>query len=139
MAGKTLNLVLQMVDAFSDAAAVCFELRFTGASAANAAAQAREARSLTGETGKQIAELRQLDLHLAFSAMRPLRKDVENQLGPIDHRQVGNLRNLAHLSRRQILIKNEKVCAFLHGVHEHVFELAASQLKPVLTAVRALH
>src|SRR4051794_6745048 len=113
MAGKTLNLMLQMVDAFSDTAAVCFELCFTGASAADAATQAREARSLTGEPGEQVAELRQLDLHLAFSAMRSLRKDIENQLGPIDYRQVGDLRNLAYLSRRQILIKNEEVCAFL--------------------------
>lgn len=96
-----------MVDALSDATAVRFELRFTGTSAADATAQAREARSLTGETGKQITKLRQLDLHLAFSAMGPLRKDVENQLSPINDHEVGDLLNSAELRGSQILIENQ--------------------------------
>ena len=107
MTGKALDLSFQIVDALSDAAAVRFELCFPGTSAANASAQAREARSLTGETGEQIAKLRQLDLHLAFSAMRPLRKNVENQLGAIDDREVGDLRNGAQLRGGQILIEDQ--------------------------------
>ena len=95
MAGKALNLSLQIVDALSDSTAVRFEFCFARPSAANAPAQTRETRALAGETREQIAKLRQLDLHLPFAAMGALRKDVENQLGPIDDRQVADLRNRA--------------------------------------------
>src|SRR5678815_3808606 len=128
-----------MIDALSDATAVRFELRFTGTSAADSPAQAREACSLAGETREQIPELRQLDLHLALSAMRSLRKNVENQLGPIDNGEVGDLLNGAQLRRGQILIEDEQVCAFLHGLHQHVLEFAASQLEPMVAALCALH
>src|SRR5262245_60610459 len=97
MAGKALDLPLQMVDTFSDAAAIRFELRFTGTSAADTAAQARKARSLPGKTGEQITKLCQLDLHLAFAGVRPLRKDVKNQLGAIDDREIGDLCNGTYL------------------------------------------
>ena len=128
-----------MVDAFSDATAVRFELRFTGTSAADPPAQTREARSLTGETGEQITKLRQFDLHLPFSAMRPLRKDIENQLRPIDDREVGDLFNGAQLRGSQILIEDEQIRSLLHGLHQHVFEFAASQLEPMMAALCALH
>jgi hypothetical protein len=93
VAGKALDLSLQIVNALSDTTAVRFELRFAGPSAADAPAQAREARSLTGETRKQITKLRQLDLYFAFPAMCPLRKDVEDQLGPINDCEVGDFRD----------------------------------------------
>src|ERR1041384_7809991 len=139
MAGKAFDLARQMIDAISDAASIRFEFRLTGAPTANAATQAREARALTGETGEQITKLRQLDLHLAFPAMCPLCKDIENELCSIDDRQVGNLRNCTDLGRSQILIENEEVRALLHGLRQYVLEFTASQLKPMAPALCALH
>src|SRR5512141_1000489 len=127
-----------MVDALSDTPAVRFKLCFTGTSAADATTQAREAYSLAGETWEQITELCQFDLHFPFSTMCSLCKDVEYQLGPIDDGEVGDFINGAQLCRGQILIEDEQVCTFLHGLHQHVLEFATPQLKAMMAALCAL-
>src|SRR6185369_14353860 len=71
-------------DALADAAAVDLELRLTGTARADAAAEAREVGPLSGEAGREILELGELDLQLALEAPRPLREDVEDERAPID-------------------------------------------------------
>ena len=79
-----LQIALQFGDADTDAAAVGFELGFTGSAGADAAAQAGQRGTLAGQPGQQILELRQFHLEAPFSGARPAGEDVEDELGAID-------------------------------------------------------
>ena len=77
--------LLQHGDALAHAAAVDLELGLAGSAVADhAAGLARQMRPLAGEARQQVLELRQLDLELARLRGRPLREDVEDQLGAVD-------------------------------------------------------
>ena len=62
-----VNLCFKIVDARVNAAAVHFELRFTGAARTDAAAETREHEALPAETRQIVLELRKLDLQLALT------------------------------------------------------------------------
>ena len=56
---------------------------------------------LTGQAGLQVAQLRNLDLQLAFERAGALRKDVENKLAPIDNAQLEFVFQIAGLGRAE--------------------------------------
>jgi hypothetical protein len=53
-----------------------------------------------GEPGKEILELRQLDLELGLMAAGPGRKDVQNDFGPIHNPDVELALEIGPLDRR---------------------------------------
>ena len=56
-----------------------------------------------------MGELRELDLELAFRAMRPLRKNIQNQAHPIDNAAVERPLQIALLRPRQGMIEDHDV------------------------------
>jgi hypothetical protein len=79
------QLALEARNSFLHAPSVDFQLRFTRAACANATSLTRQVMPHPSETRQKILQLRELDLQSSFTAARPLRKNVENQLRSIEH------------------------------------------------------
>ncbi len=99
---------LQVADALANAPAVDFQLGFTRAAGADAAAQARQVGPLARQSRHEIFQLRQLHLQLAFVAARPLGEDVEDQLAAVDDANFEGVFQIALLRRRQILVNDDQ-------------------------------
>ena len=56
-------------------------------------------RPLASESRREITQLRDLDLQLAFEGARALRENIENQLASIDDAEVQFLFEVAGLRR----------------------------------------
>ena len=97
----------QADDALAYAPAVDLELRLTGSTRPDAAAETREVRPGAREARQHVLELRQLDLELALQAARPTGEDVEDQLAPVEHLDVQLLRQVALLRRAQVLVDED--------------------------------
>src|SRR5262249_51326590 len=79
------QLALEPRDSFLHAPAVDFQLRFTRPASADATRLSRQVMPHPSEARQKILQLRELDLQSAFTAARPLRKNVEDQLRSIEH------------------------------------------------------
>ncbi len=104
-----IDLTLNRLDADANTTTIGFEFRFTGATRADAATEARQCRPAPGEARKQVLELRELDLPLALTRARAAREDVENQLRPIDDLALEFLLELTKLSRRELVVEDHEV------------------------------
>ena len=78
------DLLADDAEPVADVPAIDFELGFTGAPGADAAAEPRQPVARADEPGHQVLELRELDLELALARARPAREDVEDQLRAIE-------------------------------------------------------
>lgn len=85
LAAQLFEARLERLDALADQAAVGFELRFTGTTQANTALLAFKVSPRANESRRQILQLCELDLQLAFVAAGALREDIENEARAIDH------------------------------------------------------
>ena len=56
----------------------------------------------------KILELRQLDLHLAFMALRAQRKNIQDQHGAVDHARLDSGSQIAHLRGGKIVIEYDQ-------------------------------
>ena len=92
-----------------DFAPVDFELRFTGTARADAAAEPRERDARADQVRLAVAQLRELDLQLAFARARVLREDVEDQHRAVDDRQRHDLFEVDALARAQIVEHHQDV------------------------------
>ncbi len=120
--------LFQMTDALADAPAVDFELRFTRAARADAAAQPRQMRPLARQARQQIFELCKFYLHLALVAARALGENIEDQLAAIDDAHFERRFQIALLRRRQVFVDDDEVgVAFLQGLLNFVDLAAADQ------------
>ncbi len=83
-----LDVALEAGDAFSDEAAVDFELLFAGPAGADArrraAGDALEVAPHAGEAGVGVLHLGQLDLELGFAGLGAGGEDVEDQFGAVE-------------------------------------------------------
>src|ERR1039458_7661332 len=79
-----IEIVLDSLDAFSDAAAVGFELGFARTARADATAQTRHLHAMPAEARQDVVQLRQFHLQAAFPSVRARSKNVENQLRAVD-------------------------------------------------------
>jgi len=106
-----LDVGADRVNARADAPAIGFELRFTGASRADAAAEPRQRVARADQPRQQVLQLRELDLQLAFPRPRAPREDVENELRAIDDLAIDLLFDLPQLRRRQLVVEDDDVDA----------------------------
>jgi hypothetical protein len=83
-------------------------------------------RPLAREPRLQITQLRDFDLQLAFEAARTLRKDVEDELAPIDYPQVEFVLEIAGLSRTERIVEDRQGCTALARQRARLGRLAAS-------------
>jgi hypothetical protein len=61
----------------------------------------------TRQPWQKILQLRQLDLQPSFAAARPLRKNVEDQLGSIEDFAREQILQVATLRGRKFIIEND--------------------------------
>jgi hypothetical protein len=97
--------------------------RLAGAPTADAAREPRQRVVLLRQPWQRVLELRELHLELAVAALRPLGEDVQDQLRPIDHLQIGVLRDRARLRGRQVAIEDQGLGVELRGADQDVVEL----------------
>ena len=76
---------------------------------ADAASQLRHFNSAAAEPWQQILKLRQLYLQLSFTGAGVTGKDIQDQLGAVDHPRVHYLLDVALLGGREIVIKQQKI------------------------------
>ena len=91
------QLALQVGDPVLDPPAVDLEFGLSRAPRTDAAGKARKRIVLDPQAGQQILELCHFHLNLPFPALGPSGKDVQDQLGPVDHPQFGEVGNGAYL------------------------------------------
>ena len=99
-AAHFLDLSLDVLDAAMNLAAVGFKLGFTRSAGANAAAELRHLHTTAAKPRQHVLKLRKLNLELAFTSARVAGKDIENQLGAIDHAAVEFVLQVAKLGGR---------------------------------------
>lgn len=88
---------------------VGLELRLAGAAQADPALLAFEVGPGADQPRRQVLQLRELHLQLAFVAARALREDVEDQAGAIDHAPVQRALQIALLRGRERMIEDDDV------------------------------
>jgi hypothetical protein len=94
-------------NAFLNAAAIDFELCFTGPTCANAASLAREVGPHSSQAWKQILQLCELDLEPAFAGAGSTGENIEDELGAIQHLAAGELLKVTTLGGRELVIENQ--------------------------------
>ncbi len=67
------------------------------------------------QTGQDIFQLGRLHLEFSLPGPGPLGKDIQDQLGAVDHFQVGEIGQRADLRRIQVLIENQQGGPKLEG------------------------
>src|SRR5262249_24286517 len=95
-------------------------------SSAALAAKARHRSALSCQPRQHIVSLRQFPLQLAFTAALVPRKDVENQLRPVDHSPLGGLFDVALLHRAEVAVENNQSRLVRRRLRADFFELAAA-------------
>src|SRR5690606_40173888 len=71
--------------------------------------------------------LSELDLQLAVSALRPLREDVEDELGAVDDLQIGQAGDRSRLRPRQVVVEDQHLDVELHRPDDELVDLAAAE------------
>jgi len=104
------ELLLDEGDSFLGFPAVCFKLRFARAAHADATdGLARKVGPHSGQPGKAVLELGQLNLQTTFVGLGPLGEYVQNNGGTIEHLYVKQLLEVTELCRRQFVIDDDQV------------------------------
>src|SRR5262249_16349810 len=108
-AADFFEIVLNRLNAPVNAAAVCFELRFTRTARSDAAAKPRHRRAASCEARQHVVQLRQLDLQLALASSGSLREDIQNKLVAVQQRHVQRALQVALLRRRELAVEDHQV------------------------------
>ena len=108
-AAHIFDLLLDVPDAAVDFSPVGFQLRFARSAGADAAAQLRHFHAASRQPRQHVFQLRQFHLQLAFTSARVPRKNIENQLRPIDDAGVDDALDIALLRRREIVIEENDI------------------------------
>ena len=92
---------------------VGFQLGFTGAPGADAAAQPGQRRALARKPGQQVPQLGKFHLQLALFAAGPLGEDIQDQRGAVNHPYTTGLFQVADLGGGQLPVKHQQVNVLL--------------------------
>ena len=106
--------------------AIGFELGFARTPGADAAAQLRHFDSASAQPRQHVLQLRQFHLQLAFPRPRMFRKNIEDQLGAVDHPGVDQLFDVALLRSGEIVIEQKQIGGDRSGGARDLLQLAAS-------------
>ncbi len=134
-----VELTTQQRNAALDAAPVDFEFGFAGTARADTAAQAREIRTHADQIGLSIAQLRELDLELAFTAARMAREYVEDQHRAIDDRNGNYPFEILTLTRTQIVEYQHEFRIALFDQIGDLLRFAAPDQRRRIDVIAPLH
>jgi hypothetical protein len=105
----SFQIVFYFFDPPGDPPPVGFELSFARAAGSDSAAQTGHFRASSGKARQQVIELCQFHLQAAFPRPGAGGKDVQNELGAIDHLRVERLFQVALLGRCQVLVEDDRI------------------------------
>src|SRR5690606_29040756 len=105
---KLFDLAIETRDAIARATTVDLELGFARPPPTDATGEARQPGIEVCQARQVVLELSKLNLQLAGSTLRMLRKDVQNKLGAVDDFQIAEASDGASLGTRQIVIENDQ-------------------------------
>src|SRR6266568_6467980 len=137
-AAHILDLLFDVLDAAMDFAAIGFELRFAGASGADAAAKLGHLRTSSAEAGEHVFELSKLDLELTFTGSGVAGKDIKNELGAIDDAAVELAFEIAKLGRGEFVVEDQDASIGHFGGGGDLFNFAAPDERGRIGTVAAL-
>jgi hypothetical protein len=101
-----------------------FKLGFAGTARADAAAELRHLHAAPGQPRQHVLQLRQFHLQLAFPRARVPRKNVEDQLGAVDHPPLDDFFDIALLRGGEIVIEEKQVGIHRRSRARNFFQLA---------------
>ncbi len=104
----SIEMAFQSADPAIDAAAIGFKLRFAGPSGSDTATEPRHGNAFAGQSRKQVIELSELHLQLAFPGAGSQSEDVQDQLGTIDHFRGKRPIQISLLRRSQVPVHQYK-------------------------------
>ena len=107
-AADALELGLDVAEAMVDLAAIGFELGFTRAAGADAAAKLGHGAAASGEARELVLELGELDLELALAGAGVAGEDVEDELRAIDDVAGQAGFDVAKLRRGKVVIEQDE-------------------------------
>ena len=113
-----------MPDPSRDEPAVGFQLRFAGTSQADAAFLPLQVSPPADQSRREVLELRELDLQLAFEGSGPLREDVEDEPVPVEHARIERRLEIAFLARAQRVIQQDQFRVHVPSALENLVNLA---------------
>src|SRR6185437_556886 len=126
LAGDSSEPGLQHLDPRSDQPPVGLELRLAGSAQADAAGLPFEVRPAADQPRRQMLQLRELDLKLAFGALRALRKNIEDQADAVDDAALQRTLEVALLRARQRVVEDDEVGVGRRAPRADFFDLAAT-------------
>ena len=117
----------EFLDTDGNAAAVGFELGFTGTAGADAAALAGEGDALTGEAGEDVFELGEFDLQATFGGAGATGEDIEDELGAVNDANADGPFEIALLGGGEIVINDDDVGLGGFGIFLKFLNLALAK------------
>jgi len=72
-----------------------------------------------------MTQLRQLDLDFGLAGTGMTRKDVQDQIGPVDNLAFQQVLQVAHLARRKLVVENHEIAL---DVPEKILQLVGFAL-----------
>jgi succinyl-diaminopimelate desuccinylase len=112
---------------------------YAGTEAARAAAEPLKVLPHPPHPGQVVFELRKLDLELALGAHGVLRKDVEDQLRPIDDSRLERILERALLRRAELVVHDEHLGASLAVGLLQLLELSLADVRAGVGEPPVLH
>src|SRR5713101_6291784 len=106
LAPNCFDGLLNFANAISNAPAVGLQFLFTRSARADSATEARKLFASACQPREQIIQLRKLHLKLAFAGARVAGKNIEDELGAVNHAATHSFFKIAQLAGGQIMIHN---------------------------------
>ena len=131
--------MLDLADAVANAPPVGFQFLFARTARADAAAEAGKFLAASGEARQQVIQLRELHLQLAFAGARVAGKNIENQLGAVNHARADAFLHIAELHGSEVVIHDHQRHVPHFGFDADFIELAAAHQRGGVQSVAHLH
>ena len=126
LAADSFDGLLDLRDAVADAAAIGFEFLFARAACADATTEAGKFFAASGEARKQIIQLREFHLQLAFARAGMRGKNVEDELSAINDAAANSLLHVAKLNGREVVVHDDERDTMKFRFHADLVNLAAA-------------
>ena len=118
---------------------VSLQLLFARSPGPDATSESGQLRPNSGQPRHTVLQLRHFHLDLSLGAGRPLRKNIQDQKRPVHHLQVKRIAQIAHLSRRKLIIRDHAVCIKLLRKRLHFLHLSTADVCARLRILQVLN
>ena len=124
-APNRLQLPVQAGDPLLDPAPIDLQLGLPRAPSADASGLPRKVAPKPSEARKQVEKLGELDLNLSLTGLGSLRKNIEDELRPVQDLPRKDVRQIPALSRGKLVIEDDRLDAVFLALSGKILRLAA--------------